>query len=373
RLVGLLAGAAWATKYTALPACAGLALAAAWLREGRPRTRLAAAAWVGAVTVCVGLLWNVRSWVLTGNPLYPAFYGLLGGRYWSETSAAAMAAEVSHGGFGDRGPAAYLLALRDLILHSEGLGFPSGINVLYVLVALAGIPLFRRIRGGSALLLVAGVSYAGWCTTSLNLRYALFMLAVLAPFAAAACDRGVERLGRVLRSPLAASVPCLVLAVAVAGPMLLTIERHTRLYGDGTRLLGGTPRAELHATRLQLGLAGRELAAALPAEARILLIGEGRVGLLPRPAAASSAYDEPDIARYLRDLASIREVNRRLGEFTHVVVNYRELERFNTRYGFSGRFSPEAWKLFNDWLANGLIPVARYGNVVVYRIPDDER
>jgi hypothetical protein len=145
-----------------------------------------------------------------------------------------------------------------------------------------------------------------------------------------------------------------------------------KLYGEGTRLFGGTPRIELHASRIHLGQAGRDLADRLPDEARILLIGEGRVGLLPRPTVASSAYDQPDIARYVEGLVSVRELNRRLGEFTHVVVNFRELERFKTDYGFTERFAPEGWQLFNDWLANGLIPVARFGNVVVYRIPDEE-
>ena len=66
---------------------------------------------------------------------------------------------------------------------------------------------------------------------------------------------------------------------------------------------------------------------------------------------------------------SVEELNRRLTEFTHVVVNFRELKRFEKSFGFADRFSPGEWELFRRWLAEGLEPQGRFGNVVVYRIP----
>ncbi len=367
--VGLLAGAAWGAKYSALPAAAGIALAAALHRAGSFTRRLAGAAVIGAVTLALPLAWTLRSLVLTGNPVYPAFFGLFGGRYWSAESAAVVAGQVSHGGLGDRGPAAFVLALGDLLFRSDTLGYPSGINALFVVLGLLGLALWRRVRGGGALLVVLAVSYAGWCVTSLNLRYALVLLAALAPFAAAVIEAGTRTLSRVVPGPAMRALAPLLLLLAVAGPFAGAVGRHLSLY-DMT-LFGGPSRGELHATRLHLAAAGRAMARELPADARVLLVGEGRVALLPRPALASSAYDRSDIARLIDGASSVDEVNRRLAGFTHVVVNYRELSRFREHYGFAERFAPGDWTLFRNWLAEGLEPVGRYGNVVVYRVPGE--
>ncbi|HKQ60762.1 MAG TPA: hypothetical protein VJS92_05705, partial [Candidatus Polarisedimenticolaceae bacterium] len=107
----------------------------------------------------------------------------------------------------------------------------------------------------------------------------------------------------------------------------------------------------------------------LPRDARILLVAEGRIGLLPRAALASSAYDRPDIARFAAGAASVDELNRRLHGFTHVVVNYRELERFEKSYDFAQSFGPGEWELFRAWLERGLEPVASYGSVALLRVP----
>ena len=169
-----------------------------------------------------------------------------------------------------------------------------------------------------------------------------------------------------------AALGAALILLAVAGPFVATVSRHLRLYGAGTTLFGGTPRTEMHATRLHLAAAGREMAEQLPPDARILLVGEGRMALLPRPTLASSAYDRPDIARLVSGARTLDELNGRLAEFSHVVVNYTEMQRFRDSYGFAERFDPDGWRLFESWLVEGLEPLARHGNVVVYRIGGTE-
>jgi hypothetical protein len=366
-LVGLLTGAAWCVKYTALPACAGVALGAVALRRRDGLGAVARAATIGAVTLAVPLGWTLRTLWLTGNPVYPAFFGLLGGRFWDDASAAAVAQDVSHGGLGDRGVLAFGTALYDLLFHSGDLGNPAGANPLFVVAGLAGLLLWTRVRGGAALLVIAVVTYLGWCATSLNLRYALILLALLAPFGAALVDGGLRSRAAAF-SRLAGPVAAALVLLAVAGPFLDTAARHLELYGKGTPLFPGEPRAEMLTSRIHLAAAGRAMAEQLPPDARVLLVAEGRVGLLPRAALASSAYDMPDIARIARGAASVDELNRRLGEFGYVVVNFRELERFRETYGFGGRFEPATWSVFESWLRDGLDPLGRYGNVVVYRV-----
>lgn len=367
-LVGLLTGAAWSAKYVALPACAGVALGAAVLRRRERLRAIAPAATIGAVTLALPLGWTLRTLWLTGNPVYPALFRVFGGRFWDATSAALVARDVSHGGLGDRGPLAFLTSLYDLLVHSGELGRPSGANPAFVALGLAGLPLWKRVRGGACLLVVASVAYLGWCATSLNLRYALILLALLAPFGAALVDLGLHYAHtRGFRRQARVVVATLVL-LAVAGPFVDTAARHLELYGEGTTLFPGTPREEMLTSRIDLAAAGKAMAGRLPLDARVLLVAEARVGLLPRATLASSAYDTPDIARIARGASSVGELNRRLERFGYAVVNLRELARFRETYRFESRFDPATWRVFESWLRDGLEPVARYGSVVVYRI-----
>ena len=84
-------------------------------------------------------------------------------------------------------------------------------------------------------------------------------------------------------------------------------------------------------------------------------------GVPPRPRAPS-----PERA----DTAA--ELNSVLAGFTHVVVNYREMERFRRNYRFAERFGPGDWQSFQRWLREDLEPQQQVGSVVIYRIPRQE-
>ncbi len=75
-----------------------------WARETLPH----AALW-GSVSLGVGAIWYVKSWLFAGNPVYPFGYSVLGGRYWSAQNAAQYAAEQSKFGFG-KDPLSLLLS-----------------------------------------------------------------------------------------------------------------------------------------------------------------------------------------------------------------------------------------------------------------------
>jgi len=222
------------------------------------------------------------------------------------------------------------------------------------------------------LLTVAGIAYLGWCVTSLNLRYALIMLAVLTPFAAAGIEYGMSLWKRRVGKAAVQGVAAGLLLLLVAGSALGGIRRHVEAYGTGTRLFGEEMRADMLTQRVHLAAAGRAMAHNLPPDARILLVADGRIGLLPRPALASSAYDRPDMARFLERAHSTAELNSMLAGFTHVVVNYREMERFRRNYRFAERFGPGDWQRFERWLREDLEPQQQVGSVVIYRIPQQE-
>lgn len=364
---GIIAGAAWSAKYAALPAVAGIGFAAALVRRGSVARRSLALVAVGVAAVAVAAPWNARAFVLTGNPLYPAFYDALGGEPWSEESATLVANEVAKGGFRARGVAAFALAIKDVMLRSHHLGYPSGINGAFVALGLLGLLFARRVPDARAFGAVLAVAYAGWCLTSLNLRYAIVILAVLVPFAAALLDAVLARLGTLARTRLAAGVAALVLALVCAGPLVTAVQRHA---GHYERQLGGTDalRARIAIENLPLASASAWMARELPADARILLIGDGCYGHLPRPASASSAYDRPDIARAVATARTVGDVSDALAGYTHVVINYGELDRFRRQYEFDRWFTPDSWALVGRWVNESLEPIHRNEFVTVFRV-----
>ena len=87
RLSAVLMGLTLSTKATALGTlgllCLGLLL---WRLRGQRQAvlpaLLATAGW-GALALLVGSPWLIKSAIYTGSPVYPFFYGLLGGHGWS--------------------------------------------------------------------------------------------------------------------------------------------------------------------------------------------------------------------------------------------------------------------------------------------------
>ncbi len=102
RLGAVLIGLTLSTKATALAMLALLALGLLfwWMRSPRqtwPRAIGKAAVWC-VLALVVGSPWYIKSTVYTGNPIYPFYYQIFGGRGFS--AALAKAYDVSNANFG---------------------------------------------------------------------------------------------------------------------------------------------------------------------------------------------------------------------------------------------------------------------------------
>ena len=91
RLSAILMGLTLSTKATALGTLGLLALGLlVWRLRGLKEMPLAAVKstvlW-GLLALLVGSPWLIKSAILTGNPVYPFFYGVFGGRGWSKFAA----------------------------------------------------------------------------------------------------------------------------------------------------------------------------------------------------------------------------------------------------------------------------------------------
>ena len=91
RLSAILMGLTLSTKATALGTLVLLALGLlVWRLRGLKEAPVAAvkstALW-GLLALVVGSPWLIKSAILTGNPVYPFFYGIFGGRGWDQAAA----------------------------------------------------------------------------------------------------------------------------------------------------------------------------------------------------------------------------------------------------------------------------------------------
>lgn len=201
----ILMGLTLSTKATALSALVLFALGLLvyqWrvLRVDLPRVVGQVAVWC-AVALAVGSPWYVRSAALTGNPVYPFYYNIFGGRYWNAANAKAY--NQSNADFGaGRSPDKWLVSPWNLtmglmpnhVISMDGRQF-RGFNDRQVVLAtisplLLGALFFPAFRRRRAPLIVRGLAlyalgyWVLWFLTAQHVRYLLPILPVLCLLAA---------------------------------------------------------------------------------------------------------------------------------------------------------------------------------------------
>lgn len=86
-LAGLMGGLALGTKMTALGSLGIVALLLSWEAIRHKRVRVAEIVWCVGIALLVGAPWYIKTYIYTGNPVYPYFYEIFGGRNWTQENA----------------------------------------------------------------------------------------------------------------------------------------------------------------------------------------------------------------------------------------------------------------------------------------------
>ena len=163
-----------------------------WAKETLPHAIL----WA-SISLGIGAAWYVKTFLYTGNPVYPFAYSVFGGRYWSVQDAAQYAAEQARFGFG-KDPLNFLLSPlrvafeqyispppgRSWAFTEQGLaGFDLGWGWLLALLP-APFLLKKLSRPAVYSLLFAGGIWIFWFFVMQQGRYLLPALAALSAGAA---------------------------------------------------------------------------------------------------------------------------------------------------------------------------------------------
>jgi hypothetical protein len=353
-LAGVLGGFACGTKYAGVYFVAALAVATvlvALVREGdtvssrsggadRPTNRNAAAPGgphpllrpvVGAALACliaaaVFSPWWGRNLALTGNPVHPTLQAVFPAA--GNLNPDANRISMERGGRRDLG--GLLLAPWDMTFHPNEFRFFAQIGPFYLALLPALIVFSRRRPELILILTAAAIALPLWWVTRPNTRYLLGCLVLVAAGAAAVLVRLCER-GPAWRVVLGGF---LILLLPVNLAAYLSVERS--LFDVLGHVLGGEDGHAFLAQRLGYYPAARYINEQLPAEARILLVGETRTYYLERAVRVSSAHDRSLPVRWATQGATPRgfmEVLRREG-ITHLLVNRREGERLARGYAY---------------------------------------
>jgi hypothetical protein len=336
-LSGAFIGLSLGTKYYAGLGALALGLRLLW-RAARAEQRGAAVKDLLLFTAVVTALfapWLIKNWHFARNPVFPFLY-----KWFANTGTGwhGAAAEGYFRVFTEYGHAqGWLLSLVQLpvLLLRNPLRFGGGMDVLGDLgwtLTLGALPLAvwaARENGFlRGVLLFCGLWGLGWFSSGVVLRFLTVLVPLLALAGAAGLIKLSERLGAGGRGALTAAVGCLT-----AVSLFLALEVHA-LFGTQQVLLGLESREEFLQRRLDYypcaSVAGR-----LPANGRILVVGEQRGYYLGREHVPSSVH-APNLWVELADSAAspsdLRAKLRTKG-FGYVLFVPRESERLGAALG----------------------------------------
>lgn len=366
-VAGLMCGLALGTKMLAGVVLLFALAALAWgaLRGRLPRGGLPQIAAFAALAAVVASPWYVKSYLWTGNPVYPFFYGLFDGKYWSAQRAHEYA--EAQGAFGlGRGAFDFLALPWNLTMHSRWFfDLPQQLRPVNVLVWVFG-PLFLAflpalvfagpVGPPGRLMLWFGLTYvAVWFGLTQNGRYLVPVLPALATCVGLAADRMLAR--GLLAAASATAALILTLSSALFATCLLISP------AIGVALGRESPQHYLDRTS-SIYPAFRDINMATPKDAKVLVLGEE-----PRCFYLDRDYLLGDHANIFspRDLAdpeSLLAAFRAMG-VTHLLLHA------STMRDVAGRVGVMATAIADLAVERAIIDQGTYGPFVLWRIVDE--
>jgi len=347
-VAGVFSGLALGNKYTAFVCPLALVAFIAWERL---RARVAAAKAVrevasyGLSVLAIAAPWYVRNAVLTGNPVYPFAYALLGGQGWDAWRAAWYAQAGSGLGWDPgallRLPCTLTLGLRDASFY-DGRPGPLFLLALPLLLAWAfglwwsrrpGSRRLQSIRPESApsrpaamgyTLVFAGIQYGFWMcgvTASSALFQSRLLLPALTVLSAPVAYCYDELAALDLRSLSLRRVVGLSVALVLAANLCYHVLYTVRV-GPLAVLVGAETRASFLERNLGAHYAAMEaINEHVPVEGKVLFLWEPRSYYCERVAQPDPILERWAWLRHLHGEADgIYRVLMNAG-YTHVLLN----------------------------------------------------
>jgi len=326
----------------------------------RPRaTQLAAFALIAAA---IASPWYIKSYLWTGNPVYPFFYGLFGGRLWTAERARAYTEAQKAFGMG-AGPLNFLLLPWNLTMHSRSFfDLPSTLRAFNVYVTVFGpgflallptLALTGRVGPAGRLALWFALAFGViWFLSTQNGRY----LVPILPGLSACCGVAAARLFH--RRGLVSSATGLALSLV----LLSGLAPAYMLAAPAVRVALGEESQSDYLARVSATYhLFKQVEAATPPSARIMLLGdEPRTFYLDRDSLLgdhAEIFSRSDLSSGPPFLAALR----RMG-VTHLLLGSAVVQNMLSRSGLiETRLSDLA-------AADVIRPLAQYDSQTLWQI-----
>ncbi len=370
-LTGVLAGAAMTVKMQGIPYFGILLLASvyiAWRRAGQRPAAWRGLAALGLLGVLIASPWYIKSWLVTGNPVYPFAYGVFGGKQWSAEQAQWYQRHQLEFGVGDlppqevvdalpwyqrtfvgpRQPLRLVLAPWNLTFNPVPFTVPIGplavvicqaIGPLYLIFVPMLLLFTRRPPRLKTLLILFALLWVWWLYSMQLTRYLLPTLAMLAPaagYAAYRCSqaRSILRLASVV-------VVSAWLVMALAMSLLLAAA-------ELPQVLGTVPAEHYLASSLLHHPLVTYLNSDAPPDAKLISYGEPRLFYLDRDYLwGDPVYHRMIVYDTMEGPADLVAAYNRLG-ITHVLYQPDLVNRL-----FAGR--EPVWPLLTAAIGEGYL------------------
>jgi hypothetical protein len=360
-LCGLFSGSAAACKYTALLltplGCLGILYLAYRSGNGAQETLRRLALYVAAALIA-GSPFYLKNWIVMGNPFYPFFYGLFGGRGWDGDLARLYDLFIRNLGMG-RDLLDYLLLPWNLSLRAK-MDSPEFDGILgpIFLLTLPFLAALRRWETPLRMILAyALLTFFFWASTAQQIRYLIPLFPILALVVGAILTRYRSR----------KMIFGLLLCI-VAGSLAFNGYHIARGFIKISPLrvaVGLESRDHFLSRTLPTYTMYRFVNEALPPDARIFLIYmKNYTFLCDRDCYADAMFEAHTLQKILREEASPDRVSNRLKAegFTHLLYDERYL------LGDPSPLSAEEKQLFLTFQNSHMQSVRQQGSYRLYRL-----
>jgi hypothetical protein len=361
-LSALCAGAAVATKWTAIPV---VLFPSIGLLVFRRKFRLLPA--FGLLAVAVAAPWLVKNWLLAGNPVYPLFHQWFSSPYWSAKQSAVFSGK-HYPAFGWETIGQFFSLLWNYSFLETGAVPLLLMTAPLVLLVSRPEPAAKRTSW-----LVVGVYTSWFCFTFRPWRFlfpAFGMAAVAGAFA-------MEKLSReaMVRYALrfAVGVVILISLATLALNDLVDVENPERVPPEMDFVqydLGQFTRDEFIA-RMGKGVLEPVIwmNENLPSGAKVLYVGEGRVYYAKHPVLWSTAFDQQPLTAMSNEAKTTEELLAALRTkgITHVYVNFAEADRLRRGYDY---MRDANGNLIQNMLRHNATEVHRTARGAVYELAE---
>lgn len=336
-LCGMMGGFALGTKVLAAIPIIGICLLvlaySVSVREWGKGFKLALL--TGCAALAVGSVWYIKSYIYTGNPVYPFMYEIFGGRNWSQAAADAYKIEQSSFGMGKTFPDLLMLPWN-LLAHGTEFTNRQAANVFALIgpafLGLLPITVFigKLRKPIISVSFLSVLSVGAWFILMQHSRYLIPIIPLLSVLAAEGVSAANENL-RIGRHAANSFVAFCIILCLIPGFIL------------GQTVLGAVtgqmPPDEYLSKTLDVYDAEKYINDNLPQNAKIVLFDEVRGFYLDR----EYIWGNPNHHELIPWNQLTTGENMvdwfREHDFTHVLINWKFAGREDTLHG---KLIPEA-------------------------------